>query len=141
MLVNDPGFHAGDDTLFDGKRMTYYGRWTYKFEEAARQGASAALIIHDDAGAGYGWGVVQNSWSGPQFDLPRTVDTEPRLPAQGWLTADAGKRLFTAAGLDRSEEHPSELQSLMRISYAVFCLKKKKQQVLPIDKKETNNKS
>jgi Zn-dependent M28 family amino/carboxypeptidase len=100
MLVNDPGFHAGDETLFDGKRMTYYGRWTYKFEEAARQGASAALIIHDDAGAGYGWGVVQNSWSGPQFDLPRTVDTEPRLPAQGWLTGDAAKRLFTAAGLD-----------------------------------------
>jgi len=100
MLVNDPGFHAGDETLFDGKRMTYYGRWTYKFEEAARQGASAALIIHDDAGAGYGWGVVQNSWSGPQFDLPRSVDTEPRLPAQGWLTGDAAKRLFTAAGLD-----------------------------------------
>src|SRR3546814_16268370 len=100
MLVNDPGFHAGDDTLCDGKRMTYYGRWTYKFEEAARQGASAALIIHDDAGAGYGWGVVQNSWSGPQFDLPRTVDNEPRLPAQGWLTADAGNSLFNAAGLD-----------------------------------------
>ena len=50
--------------------MTYYGRWTYKFEEAARQGAAAALIIHDDAGAGYGWDVVKNSWSGAQFDLP-----------------------------------------------------------------------
>ncbi len=100
MLVNDPGFHAGDETLFDGKRMTYYGRWTYKFEEAARQGASAALIIHDDAGAGYGWSVVQNSWSGKQFDLPRTVDTEPRVPAQGWLSAAAATRLFTAAGMD-----------------------------------------
>ena len=54
VLVNDPGFHAGDESLFGGKRMTYYGRWTYKFEEAARQGASAALIIHDTAGAGYG---------------------------------------------------------------------------------------
>jgi len=100
MLVNDPGFHAGDESLFEGKRMTYYGRWTYKFDEAARQGASAALIIHDDAGAGYGWGVVQNSWSGPQFDLPRTVDSDPRLPAQGWLSGDAANRLFTAAGLD-----------------------------------------
>ena len=100
MLVNDPGFHAGDESLFDGKRMTYYGRWTYKYEEAARQGAAAALIIHDDAGAGYGWDVVRNSWSGAQFDLPRAVDAEPRLPIQGWLSADAGQRLFAAAGLD-----------------------------------------
>jgi Zn-dependent M28 family amino/carboxypeptidase len=68
MLVNDPGFHAGDESLFGGKRMTYYGRWTYKYEEAARQGAAAALIIHDDAGAGYGWDVVKNSWSGAQFE-------------------------------------------------------------------------
>src|SRR5690606_38053885 len=69
ILVNDPGFHAGDESLFDGHRMTYYGRWTYKFEEAARQGAAAALIIHDTEGASYGWDVVRNSWSGPQFDL------------------------------------------------------------------------
>jgi hypothetical protein len=80
ILVNDPGFHAGDEALFSGKKMTYYGRWTYKFEEAARQGASAALIIHDDAGAGYGWDVVKNSWSGAQFDLPASADPEPRLP-------------------------------------------------------------
>lgn len=58
MLVNDPGFHAKDDKLFDGNKMTYYGRWTYKFEEAARRGAAAALIVHDDAGASYGWDVV-----------------------------------------------------------------------------------
>src|SRR5688500_14069844 len=64
ILVNDPGFHAGDASLFSGKKMTYYGRWTYKFEEAARQGAAAALIVHDDAGAGYGWDVVKNSWTG-----------------------------------------------------------------------------
>lgn len=100
ILVNDPGFHVGDASLFEGRRMTYYGRWTYKFEEAARQGATAALIVHDEAGAGYGWGVVQSSWSGPQFDLPRSVDAEPRLSAQGWLSADAAARLFEAAGLD-----------------------------------------
>ncbi len=100
MLVNDPGFHAGDPELFSGKKMTYYGRWTYKFEEAARQGASAALIIHDDAGAGYGWDVVKNSWSGAQFDLPASADPEPRLPLQGWLTGETAAQLFTDAGLD-----------------------------------------
>lgn len=100
MLVNDPGFHAGDAELFSGKKMTYYGRWTYKFEEAARQGASAALIIHDDAGAGYGWDVVKNSWSGAQYDLPTSADPEPRLPLQGWLTGETAAQLFTDAGLD-----------------------------------------
>jgi Zn-dependent M28 family amino/carboxypeptidase len=100
VLVNDPGFHAGDASLFEGKRMTYYGRWTYKFEEAARQGAAAALIIHDTAGASYGWDVVKNSWSGVQYDLPASADPAPRLPAQGWITGDAAKSLFADAGLD-----------------------------------------
>ena len=99
VLVNDPGFHAGDESLFGGKRMTYYGRWTYKFEEAARQGAAAALIIHDTAGAGYDWNVVKNSWSGAQFDLPASDDPEPRLPLQGWITGDVAASLFDAAGL------------------------------------------
>ena len=100
MLINDPGFHVGSETLFGGKRMTYYGRWTYKFEEAARQGAKAALIIHDDAGAAYPWEVVQNSWGGPQFDLPPSEDPEPRLPAQGWINAATANALFADAGLD-----------------------------------------
>jgi len=100
MLVNDPGFHANDATLFDGEKMTYYGRWTYKFEEAARKGAVAALIIHDTPGASYGWDVVKNSWSGPQFDLRTEDDPEPRLPAQGWITGDVAKQLFADAGLD-----------------------------------------
>ena len=100
MLVNDPGFHADDAALFDGKRMTYYGRWTYKFEEAARKGAAAALIIHDAAGASYGWDVVRNSWSGPQYDLPAKDDPAPRVPAQGWITGDAAAALFKAAGQD-----------------------------------------
>src|SRR5690606_24895491 len=100
MLINDPGFHAGDPELFGGKRMTYYGRWTYKYEEAARQGAAAALIIHDTAGAGYGWDVVKNSWTGAEFDLPASVDPAPRIPLQGWLTQDAAQDLFRRAGLD-----------------------------------------
>jgi Zn-dependent M28 family amino/carboxypeptidase len=104
MLVNDPGFHAGDESLFGGKRMTYYGRWTYKYEEAARQGAAAALIIHDDAGAGYGWDVVKNSWSGAQFDLPAATDPEPRLPLQGWITGAVAESLFAAAGLKLDEQ-------------------------------------
>ena len=100
MLVNDPGFHANDPKLFDGKRMTWYGRWPYKFEEAARQGAAAALIIHDTEGASYGWDVVKNSWSGPQYDLPAKDDPAPRVPVQGWISGDAATALFKAAGQD-----------------------------------------
>ena len=103
ILVNDPGFHANDESLFDGNRMTYYGRWTYKFEEAARQGAAAALIIHDDEGASYGWDVVRNSWSGPQFDLRTEDDPEPRLPAQGWISGDVARQLFSESGLELQE--------------------------------------
>ncbi len=105
MFVNDPGFHVDDEKLFDGKRMTYYGRWTYKFEEAARKGAAAALIVHDTAGASYGWDVVKNSWAGPQYDLPAKDDAEPRLPVQGWLSADAAKALFAGAGLDLDQAY------------------------------------
>jgi len=100
MLINDPGFHSNDASLFEGRRMTYYGRWTYKYEEAARQGAAAAILIHDTPGAGYGWDVVKNSWSGPQFDLAPSDDPAPRLPLQGWITGDTAKTLFADAGLD-----------------------------------------
>ncbi|MEI2457026.1 MULTISPECIES: M28 family metallopeptidase [Lysobacter] len=100
MFVNDPGFHGQDATLFEGRRMTYYGRWTYKFEEAARQGAAAALIIHDDAGASYGWDVVRNSWSGAQFDLPAKDDPEPRLPVQGWIGQEVARKLLADLGQD-----------------------------------------
>ena len=103
MFVNDPGFHAKDDSLFEGKRMTYYGRWTYKFEEAARKGAAAALIVHDTEGASYGWDVVKNSWSGAQYDLRAADDPEPRLPVQGWITGEQAKAIFADAGLDIDE--------------------------------------
>ena len=105
MFVNDPGFHNDDQTLFDGRKMTYYGRWTYKFEEAARKGAAAALIVHDTAGASYGWDVVKNSWSGPQYDLPASDDPEARLPVQGWISADVARKLFAGAGLDLDQAY------------------------------------
>lgn len=107
MFVNDPGFHGKDETLFGGNRMTYYGRWTYKFEEAARKGAAAALIVHDTAGASYGWDVVKNSWAGPQYDLPAKDDPEKRIPLQGWLSAEAARQLFADAGLDLDAAYAS----------------------------------
>ncbi len=100
VLVNDPGFETGEATLFRGKAMTYYGRWRYKFEEAARQGAAGVLIVHDTAGAGYDWDTVRNSWSGPEFALPMSEDPEPRLAIQGWLHEDQARALFSASKLD-----------------------------------------
>lgn len=100
ILVNDPGFATQDPDLFNGNAMTYYGRWTYKFEEAARQGAAAALIIHDTAPAAYGWNVVKGSWSGPQLDLERPDGGAGRIIAEGWLSNQAAHDLFTAANLD-----------------------------------------
>jgi hypothetical protein len=105
MFVNDPGFHTHDEKLFDGNRMTYYGRWTYKFEEAARKGADAAIIIHDSEGASYGWDVVKNSWSGTQYDLPAADDPQPRIPAQGWITGEVARALFAKAGLDLDQAY------------------------------------
>ena len=100
MLVNDPGFATGNPELFKGKSMTYYGRWTYKFEEAARQGAAAAIVIHETEPASYGWDVVANSWSGAQADLVRTNAGSDRVTLEGWITRDVAVSLFDAAGLD-----------------------------------------
>ncbi|MEZ5927118.1 MAG: M28 family metallopeptidase [Parvularculaceae bacterium] len=100
ILVNDPGFATEDPELFKGRSMTYYGRWTYKYEEAARQGAAAALIIHDEAPAAYGWGVVEGSWSGPQLDLQRADGGASRVAAEGWLSNSAARALLASGGLD-----------------------------------------
>ncbi len=104
ILVNDPGFLTHDDALFGGQAMTYYGRWTYKFEEAARQGAAAALIVHDTIPAAYGWNVVEGSWSGPQIDLKRADDGMSRAMLEGWIQKDAAQSLMAAAGLDLDKE-------------------------------------
>ncbi len=100
VLVNDPGYETGNPALFKGKTMTYYGRWTYKYEQAARQGAAVCLIVHSTGAAGYPWTVVKNSWSGPQLALPASEDPGPRLPVGGWITTAAAQRLFAQAGLD-----------------------------------------
>lgn len=103
MLVNDPGYGSGDPELFNGRAMTYYGRWTYKFEEAGRQGATAALIVHETEPASYGWGTVQSSWSGPQYDLDRGEGGDPRPLLEGWITRETAVALFAEAGLDFDE--------------------------------------
>jgi Zn-dependent M28 family amino/carboxypeptidase len=95
MLNNDPDW---DPNLFAGTRRLYYGRWTYKYESAARQGAVGAIIIHTTPSAGYGWKVVQNSWTGEQFELP--AGNEPRVKVQAWTTEDATRKLLAAAGFD-----------------------------------------
>ncbi len=103
MLVNDPGYATEDPELFNGRSMTYYGRWTYKFEEAARQGAAAALIIHQTAPAAYGWGVVEGSWSGAQLDLERPDGGAGRIALEGWVQEAVAQDLFAKAGLDFAE--------------------------------------
>lgn len=100
MLVNDPGYATGDAELFNGKAMTYYGRWTYKFEEAARQGATAAIVIHETEPASYGWNVVSDSWRGEQADLVRNDAGASRIKMEAWITRDKAVELFDAAGLD-----------------------------------------
>ena len=99
VMVNDPDFDAKDLTgEFGGKAMTYYGRWTYKYEEAARQGAAAVLIIHDDAPAAYGWNVVNSSWTGTQF-LAQSKDAgASQTAANGWIQKSVAKEIFAAAG-------------------------------------------
>ena len=100
ILVNDPGFVGRDPNMFKGLAMTYYGRWTYKYEEAARQGAAAAIIIHETEAAGYPWDVVTGSWTGPQFDLIAPDRNQSRVAIEGWLREDAGRQLLAAAGQD-----------------------------------------
>lgn len=101
MLINDPGFATQDDSLFNGNSMTYYGRWDYKFDEAARQGAAAAIIIHDTKPAAYPWATVDSSWTGPQFDTVREDGGADLALVEGWVTLAAANQLFDAAGLDR----------------------------------------
>ena len=104
ILINDPGFENPKSGKFQGTTMTYYGRWSYKYEEASRQGAAAAIIVHESAPASYGWSVVANSWSGPQYGLVSEDKGASRVAVEGWLTLDAAKQVFSDAGLDFDTE-------------------------------------
>ncbi len=103
VLVNDPGFATQDPEFFKGNAMTYYGRWTYKYEEGARQGAAAVLIVHETAPAAYGWATVQNGWTGPQFDLVTADNNMGRVMAEGWITLETARAIFAQSGLDYDE--------------------------------------
>jgi Zn-dependent M28 family amino/carboxypeptidase len=94
VLVNDPGFNSGDSSLFKGDEMTYYGRWTYKYEEAGRQGAAGIIIIHETIPAAYGWNVIQSSNTGPQLNLSSNA---PVTDIQGWITHESANKLFEAS--------------------------------------------
>ncbi|WP_428310311.1 M28 family metallopeptidase [Hydrocarboniphaga sp.] len=106
MLINDPAIPDPkdpgklDEAMFKGRAMTYYGRWTYKFEIASELGASAAIIVHETAPAAYPWEVVQNSWGGEQFGLANPDKNMSRVPVQSWITLDKAKELFKASGQD-----------------------------------------
>jgi Zn-dependent M28 family amino/carboxypeptidase len=100
VLINDPGYATKDPKVFKGGSMTYYGRWAYKVEEAARQGAAGVLLIHDNDAAGYAWNLIQSTWTGAQLELAAADGNAGRAAIEGWIQQDAARGLFTAAGLD-----------------------------------------
>ncbi|WP_210330617.1 M28 family metallopeptidase [Aliikangiella sp. G2MR2-5] len=99
VLVNDPGYATQDPKLFNGNTMTYYGRWIYKYEEAARQGAAGAIIVHETKPASYGWNVIETGWSGAQYHLPASEVNEPAIDVEMWISLDKAEALFAKAGL------------------------------------------
>jgi Zn-dependent M28 family amino/carboxypeptidase len=99
VLVNDPDFEGGEGD-FGGKAMTYYGRWTYKYEEAARRGAAGVMIVHETAPASYGWNTVKNSNTNVQFDIVRQDPAAAHTPFETWIQRDVAVELFRKAGLD-----------------------------------------
>lgn len=112
VLVNDPGFY--DQNLFRGKNMTYYGRWTYKCEEAARQGAAGVFIVHDTAPAAYGWDVVQSTWGRVNLNLYTPDGNKDLCEIEGWISGDATDRLFKLAGLSAKDEYMKAKQKNFR---------------------------
>jgi Zn-dependent M28 family amino/carboxypeptidase len=110
VLVNDPGYATQDPSLFTGTAMTYYGRWTYKFEEAVRQGAAGLLVIHETAPAGYPWDVPRNAAAQPKFDLEVADYEAQRLALEGWITHEAATRVLELAG----ESYPALKEAAAR---------------------------
>jgi Zn-dependent M28 family amino/carboxypeptidase len=110
MLINDPGYASQDPDLFNGNAMTYYGRWDYKFDEAARQGAAGGIMIHDTLPAAYPWSTVENSWTGRQFDMVLPDKGETLASVEGWITRENADALFQKAGLDLDEMYEKARQ-------------------------------
>jgi len=104
VLINDPDFEAPEPGAFDGRGVTYHGRWTYKYEELARRGATGALIVHETAPAAYGWGTVRSSGLSPLFDIPREDAMQTHTPLRGWIQRSLAEWLFARAGLDFEQE-------------------------------------
>lgn len=96
VLINDPGFQSGDSTLFKGNEMTYYGRWTYKYEEAARQGANGLIIIHDTEPASYGWNVIESGWTGARLTIPSDL---PLLAVESWISGASAQKVFDSSSM------------------------------------------
>lgn len=96
VLINDPGFQSGDSTLFKGNEMTYYGRWTYKYEEAARQGAAGLIIIHDTEPASYGWNVIESGWTGARLTIE---SDQPLLDIESWIRGESADKMFNASAM------------------------------------------
>ncbi|MBA3511277.1 MAG: M28 family peptidase [Sphingomonas sp.] len=121
VLVNDPDFEGGEGN-FDGRSMTYYGRWTYKYEEAAKRGAAGVLVIHETEPASYGWATVKNSNTNTMFDIVRANPAADHAPIEGWIQRDTAVALFRSAGLDfeaakqaakRRDFQPVDLRSFL----------------------------
>lgn len=127
VLVNDPDFEGGEGD-FGGKTMTYYGRWTYKYEEGARHGAAGVLVIHETAPASYGWATVKNSNTNTMFDIVRQDPASAHSPMEGWIQRDLAVDLFKASGFDfdamkaaarRKDFKPVALKATLDADYAV----------------------
>ena len=103
VMINDPGFGTEDPTFFKGNTMTYYGRWTYKYEEAARQGALGCLIVHNTIPTGYGFNVIQNNWNASKLYLDDRGKEAYKLGFEGWITLPTANKLFALAELKESE--------------------------------------
>jgi len=110
ILINDPGYATQDPELFNGNAMTYYGRWDYKFGEAARQGATGAIMVHDTLPAAYGWPTVENSWTGPQFDMVLPDQGEGLVSMEAWITREHAEAMFTKAGMNLDQMYEKAKQ-------------------------------
>ncbi len=125
LLINDPDFDGPAGADFGGKAMTYYGRWTYKYEEAARRGAAGVMIVHETAPAAYGWATVKNSNTNTMFDIVRANPRGVHTPFESWIQRDVAQRIFTSAGLDfdrakmaakRKDFRPVDLHATLDVS-------------------------